>query len=279
MTQPLLTKPVSKGKAIFSWERAMIIAIRKPIGKWTYVALSIFGFLIPLLAWELTVMSGVVSHLFLPSPFRVWESLVHWQKSTLWEDIYVSVKQVVLGFVYASLIGVPVGMAIGLYKPIEGLLQAINDFFRYMPASAFIPLVLLWIGIGDAAKVSIIFIGVFFQIIVLTADAIRNIPQEILDAMFTMGASQSEVITLGVVRAAAPDVVNILRVNMGWAWTYLVVAELVAANRGLGFAIMQAQKFMDTPRIFAGIFVIGLLGVSFDLIFRGLSKIMFPWKS
>ncbi|MEY2342643.1 ABC transporter permease [Acidithiobacillus sp. IBUN Pt1247-S3] len=194
------------------------------------------------------------------------------------EDIYISVKQVVLGFIYASIIAVPIGLYIGLYKPVEGMLQAINDFFRYMPASAFIPLVLLWIGIGDSAKVSIIFIGVFFQIIVLVADAIRNVPQEYLDAMFTMGARQSEVVSMGVIRAAAPDIVNILRVNMGWAWTYLVVAELVAANRGLGFAIMQAQKFMDTPRIFSGIFVIGVLGVVFDLMFRLISKLLFPWK-
>jgi NitT/TauT family transport system permease protein len=204
---------------------------------------------------------------------------VHWQQGTLWEDTYISIKQVVLGFIYAAVIAIPLGIAIGLYKPVEGMLQAINDFFRYMPASAFIPLVLLWIGIGDSAKVSIIFIGVFFQIIVLTADAIRNVPQEYLDAMFTMGAKQSEVVALGVVHAAAPDIVNLLRVNMGWAWTYLVVAEMVAANRGLGFAIMQAQKFMDTPRIFAGIFVIGLLGVTFDLIFRGISRVLFPWKS
>jgi NitT/TauT family transport system permease protein len=257
----------------------MIFSIRKPIGKVTYTVLSILGFIIPLLVWQLVVRTGMVNHLFLPSPDRVWRSLVHWQQGTLWEDTYISIKQVVLGFIYAAVIAIPLGIAIGLYKPVEGMLQAINDFFRYMPASAFIPLVLLWIGIGDSAKVSIIFIGVFFQIIVLTADAIRNVPQEYLDAMFTMGAKQSEVVALGVVHAAAPDIVNLLRVNMGWAWTYLVVAEMVAANRGLGFAIMQAQKFMDTPRIFAGIFVIGLLGVTFDLIFRGISRVLFPWKS
>lgn len=257
----------------------MLLSIRKPINRTLYLSLSVLGFVVPLVFWQIMTSIGVVDHLFLPSPERVWESLVHWSSGTLQEDTYISVKQVVLGFLYASIIAVPLGLYIGLYKPVEGMLQPINDFFRYMPASAFIPLVLLWIGIGDSAKVSIIFIGVFFQIIVLTADAIRNVPQEYLDAMFTMGAKQSEVISLGVIKAAAPDILNILRVNMGWAWTYLVVAEMVAANRGLGFAIMQAQKFMDTPRIFAGIFIIGLLGVGFDLMFRIMSKILFPWRS
>ena len=144
-----------------------------------------------------------------------------------------------------------------------------------MPASAFIPLVLLWIGIGDSAKVSIIFIGVFFQIIVMVADAVRNVPQDYVEAMYTIGAKQSEVITLVILRGAAPDILNVLRVNMGWAWTYLVVAEMVAANRGLGFAIMQAQRFMDAPRIFVGVFIIGVLGVIFDLIFRILYFLLF----
>lgn len=256
----------------------MLLTIRKPIDRRLYLVLSILGFVIPLAGWQVVTSANLVGHLFLPSPLRVWESLVHWEKGTLWVDTYVSVEQVILGFIYAAIFAVPIGLYIGLYKPIEGILQAINDFFRYMPASAFIPLVLLWIGIGDSAKVSIIFIGVFFQIIVMTADAIRNVPQEYLDAMLTMGAKQSEVISMAVVRGAAPDILNLLRVNMGWAWTYLVVAELVAANRGLGFAIMQAQKFMDTPRIFAGIFIIGVLGVIFDLAFRLLAKLLFPWK-
>ena len=256
----------------------MLLTVRKPIDRNLYIILSVMGFLIPLVIWQLATSAGIVGHLFLPSPRRVFVSLVHWQSETLWEDMYISVKQVILGFLYAAFVAVPVGLYIGLYKPVEGMLQPINDFFRYMPASAFIPLVLLWVGIGDSAKVSIIFIGVFFQIIVMTADAVRNVPQEYLDPMYTMGAKQSEVVSLGVVRSSAPDILNLLRVNMGWAWTYLVVAEMVAANRGLGFAIMQAQKFMDTPRIFAGIFVIGVLGVIFDLMFRGLAIVIFPWK-
>ena len=113
----------------------------------------------------------------------------------------------------------------------------------------------------------------------MVADAVRNVPQDYVEAMYTMGAKQSEVITLVILRGVAPDILNVLRVNMGWAWTYLVVAEMVAANRGLGFAIMQAQRFMDTPRIFVGVFIIGVLGVIFDLIFRILYFLLFRWKT
>ena len=147
-----------------------------------------------------------------------------------------------------------------------------------MPASAFIPLVLLWIGIGESAKVSIIFIGVFFQIIVMVADAVRNVPQKYLEAAYTMGAKKGEILSYVIFRGAAPDIFNILRVNMGWAWTYLVIAEMVAADRGLGFAIMQAQRFMDTPKIFVGIIIIGFLGLLFDLSFRIMHRIFFAWS-
>ena len=256
----------------------MILKLRHPIARHTYMALSILGFVMPLLLWHLISSSGAVSPLFLPSPTRVFRSFEVWGHTTLLRDIYVSVKQVVLGFSYAALLAVPIGLYIGTFKVVEAAFQPINDFFRYMPASAFIPLVLLWIGIGDSAKVSIIFIGVFFQIIVMVADAVRNVPQDYVEAMYTMGAEQSEVITLVILRGAAPDILNDLRVNMGWAWTYLVVAEMVAANRGLGFAIMQAQRFMDTPRIFVGVFIIGVLGVIFDLIFRILYRLLFRWK-
>lgn len=252
--------------------------LRVPIRRDVYLIISILGFLVPLIVWQVVCSAHLVSSLFLPTPLQVWDAIKSWSSGTLGVDTYVSVKQVILGFVYAAVIAVPLGIYIGLFKPIEAALQPINDFFRYMPASAFIPLVLLWVGIGDSAKVSIIFIGVFFQIIVMTADVIRNVPQDYIDALYTMGARDSEVINLVVIRCAAPDILNILRVNMGWAWTYLVVAEMVAANRGLGFAIMQAQRFMDTPRIFGGIFIIGLLGVIFDLAFRTLYYIIFRWK-
>ena len=252
--------------------------IRDSIPRWVYISFSMAGFIAPLAAWQVMSNMHFFSALFLPSPERVFKSFERWAASNLWEDTYISTYRVVSGFLLAASIGMPIGIYIGTFKIVEAMLQPINDFVRYMPASAFIPLVLLWIGIGESAKISIIFIGVFFQIIVMVADAVRNIPQKYIEAAYTMGANKEEVLNLVIFKGAAPDIFNILRVNMGWAWTYLVIAEMVAADRGLGFSILQSQRFMDTPKIFAGIIIIGLLGLLFDLSFRIMHRVLFVWS-
>lgn len=258
------------------WRERM--RIRAAIPNWVYVLLSVFGFLLPLLVWQLVAASGWVGALFLPSPWAVVHSFVDWTYNGLSDDTLISIYRVVMGFVIAAVIGVPLGIYIGAYKWFEALLQPINDFVRYMPASAFIPLVLLWVGIGEGSKIAIIFIGVIFQIIVMVADAVRRVPENYLEVAYTMGATQGEVLGLVIWRSVLPELLDILRINMGWAWTYLVVAEMVAANSGLGFQILQSQRFLNTPKIFVGIFVIGLIGLLFDLAFRWIYRVVFPWK-
>lgn len=266
-------KPASGGAR---WRERM--RIRAAIPNWVYVLLSVFGFLLPLLVWQLVAASGWVGALFLPSPGAVVHSFVDWTYNGLSDDTLISIYRVVMGFVIAAVIGVPLGIYIGAYKWFEALLQPINDFVRYMPASAFIPLVLLWVGIGEGSKIAIIFIGVIFQIIVMVADAVRRVPENYLEVAYTMGATQGEVLGLVIWRSVLPELLDILRINMGWAWTYLVVAEMVAANSGLGFQILQSQRFLNTPKIFVGIFVIGLIGLLFDLAFRWIYRVVFPWK-
>ncbi|OIQ81144.1 putative aliphatic sulfonates transport permease protein SsuC [mine drainage metagenome] len=266
-------KPASGGAR---WRERM--RIRAAIPNWAYVLLSVFGFLLPLLVWQLVAASGWVGALFLPSPGAVVHSFVDWTHNGLSDDTLISIYRVVMGFVIAAVIGVPLGIYIGAYKWFEALLQPINDFVRYMPASAFIPLVLLWVGIGEGSKIAIIFIGVIFQIIVMVADAVRRVPENYLEVAYTMGATQGEVLGLVIWRSVLPELLDILRINMGWAWTYLVVAEMVAANSGLGFQILQSQRFLNTPKIFVGIFVIGLIGLLFDLAFRWIYRLVFPWK-
>ncbi|WP_297391440.1 ABC transporter permease [Acidiferrobacter sp.] len=257
--------------------RARLSRIRAPIPRALYVSLAVAGFLLPLAFWQALSAEHLVGGLFLPSPADVWMSLRHWYASGLMHDAGISIYRVVAGFMLAALIGVPLGLFIGAYKWCEALLQPINDFVRYMPASAFIPLVILWVGIGEGSKIAIIFIGVVFQIVVMVADAVRKLPDRYLEAAYTMGARPGEAMKLVVWRGTWPQIVDILRINMGWAWTYLVVAEMVAADSGLGFAILQAQRFLDTAKIFVGIIVIGLIGLAFDLMFRALHKRLFPW--
>lgn len=271
---PQLPQPRASGAR--RWKERM--RIRATIPKGVYVLLSVCGFLLPLITWQLVASSGWVGSLFLPSPADVVRSFADWMRNGLSGDTFISIYRVVMGFCIAAIIGVPLGLYIGAYKWFEALLQPINDFVRYMPASAFIPLVLLWVGIGEGSKIAIIFIGVIFQVIVMVADAVRRVPENYLEVAYTMGATQGEVLGLVVWRGILPELLDILRINMGWAWTYLVVAEMVAANSGLGFQILQSQRFLNTPKIFVGIFVIGLIGLLFDLAFRWAYRLAFPWK-
>lgn len=266
----------SAPSAASSWRQRL--RIRASIPRWVYITLSVCGFVVPLLVWQVVAGSGWVQPLFLPSPMDVVHSFVDWVGNGLSDDTLISIYRVVMGFVIAAAIGVPLGIYIGAYKWFEALLQPVNDFVRYMPASAFIPLVLLWVGIGEGSKIAIIFIGVIFQIIVMVADAVRRVPENYLEVAYTMGARQGEVMQLVIWRGILPELLDILRINMGWAWTYLVVAEMVAANSGLGFQILQSQRFLNTPKIFVGIFIIGLIGLLFDLAFRWIYRLAFPWK-
>jgi NitT/TauT family transport system permease protein len=146
-----------------------------------------------------------------------------------------------------------------------------------MPAVAFIPLVMLWLGIGESAKISIIFIGTFFQMVLMVADNVRLVPLAQIEAALTMGATRYEMIRLVLAQSARPAILDTLRITMGWAWTYLVVAELVAANSGLGYAILRAQRFLNTDTIFAGIILIGLIGLLMAQCFRWLHRRLYPW--
>ncbi|KEZ79251.1 ABC transporter permease [Salinisphaera hydrothermalis] len=257
--------------------RRPLLRLQQSIPRKVYVTLSILGFVLPLVAWELLSRSGLIDTMFLPTPGDVIEQGWTWAHSSLAQDTWASIVRVVSGFVLAACLGVPLGVFIGSFKAVEGFFQPINDFVRYMPAAAFIPLMILWVGIGEGSKIAIIFIGVFFQIIVMVADVVRQVPGSWLEASYTLGATRGEALRLVIWRGSLPPLINILRVNMGWAWTYLVVAEMVAANKGLGYAILQAQRFMNTSTIFAGILIIGVIGLLFDLFFRQLHRRLFPW--
>ena len=151
------------------------------------------------------------------------------------------------------------------------------EFIRYMPAVAFIPLIMVWAGIGEWAKILLIFIGCFFQLVLMVASDTRLVSKDLVQASFTLGASRWQAIQTVIIPAVQPRLLNTLRLMLGWAWTYLVVAELVAVNSGLGYAIMKAQRFLNTDQIFVGIIVIGLLGLISDRIFAFLNRRLYPW--
>lgn len=195
----------------------------------------------------------------------------------LLDDVWASTLRVVLGFLISALIAVPLGLWIGTYAPVAAFFEPLTDFIRYMPAVAFIPLVMLWLGVDESAKIAIIFIGTFFQMVLMVADNARAVPMTQIEAGQTMGGTNLELLRHVVFPSALPSLVDTLRITMGWAWSYLVVAELVAANSGVGFAILQAQRLVQTDKIFGGIILIGVIGLITDQIFRLIHRLAFPW--
>jgi len=256
----------------------MLWSIRQAIPRQVYLALASAGLIVPLLAWALLAASGVVDAVFMPGPGTVLTRIATWwREDNLLGDAAISIMRVVTGWALAALIALPLGLFIGSWRAMQALLEPLTDFIRYMPAVAFVPLVMLWVGIDEGAKVAIIFIGTFFQMVLMVAEDVRRVPMAQIEAAQTMGATRAEVIEQVIIPSAKPALLDTLRVTMGWAWTYLVVAELVAANSGLGFAILKAQRFLQTDKIFAGILLIGLIGLAIDQGFRLVHRRAFPW--
>jgi NitT/TauT family transport system permease protein len=175
------------------------------------------------------------------------------------------------------IVGVILGILAGCFAAAEAFIQPVIEFLRYLPVPAFVPLIMVWVGIGEEAKIAVIFIGTLFQLIPMVADDIRSVPEDYINAAYTLGAKRFTVLRKVIIPAMMPRLMDTLRMMMGWAWTYLVVAELVAANSGLGYSILKAQRYLKTPTIFSGILIIGLLGLIIDRSFGFISKKLFAW--
>ena len=252
--------------------------IRGYLNRREFLFFAAIGLITPFVGWWLLANSGVMDKVFLPSPMDVLTRVYHWfEDDNLMGDAWISIYRVTVGFLMSAVIAVPLGVMIGTYRPMQALFEPLTDFIRYMPAVAFIPLVMLWVGIDEGSKIAIIWIGTFFQMVLMVAEDIRRVPMAQIEAAQTMGAGSEEIVSLVVFQSAKPALLDTMRITMGWAWTYLVVAEMVAANSGLGYAILKAHRFLQTDKIFAGIILIGLIGLVMDQLFRLLHRKSFPW--
>lgn len=252
--------------------------VRGTLPKATYVTVAVAGFLTMLGLWWGLSASGAVNPLFLPTPPQVVHRFFSWyREGTLVSDTQISVLRVMGGFVISTAMAIPLGVSIGAFRPVQAFFEPLVEFARYLPAVAFVPLVLLWVGIGEGSKITIIWIGTFFQQVLLIAEDVRRVPDAQIEAAQTMGATRGETLQLVLFKSALPAIVDTLRVTLGWAWTYLVVAELVASNSGLGFAILQAQRFLQTGKILVGILMIGAIGLATDQCMRLIHRFAFPW--
>jgi NitT/TauT family transport system permease protein len=251
---------------------------REPIPSSLYVFLTFGSFGFFLVVWAILTYGGLIDPLFLPSPGRVFEAGYDlFSELNFSTDILNSVYRVMAGFLLAAVIGVPLGLIMGTFKAAEAFTEPVVGFVRYMPASAFIPLFILWLGIGDVEKIAIIFVGSFFQLVLMVAVVAKNVHKDLLETAYTLGARRLQVIRKVLLPASMPGILDTLRIIVGWAWTYIIVAELVASASGIGYMIISSQRMLRTANIIFGILTIGMLGLITDYFFKWLYRRLFPW--
>lgn len=255
-----------------------LLDLRTDIPRRWYIGAGVAFIAVFLFAWAAATWLHWVSPIFLPGPDAVLAELQDQATSgVLWADLWASVYRITVGWIVSTLLAVPIGILMGNFRLFEGLFEPFVDLVRYMPAVAFVPLTILWLGVGDTQKFAILFIGVFFQEVLLIMDNVKTVPRDMIQVSYTFGLSRGEILRSVILPAAMPGIWDTFRITIGWAWTYLVVAELVAANVGLGYRIMRAQRFLETDQIILGILVIGVLGLATDYLFKWSYRRLFPW--
>ncbi|MBI5274889.1 MAG: ABC transporter permease [Burkholderiales bacterium] len=250
----------------------------QPVSPGARIALGVSFFVLFVAFWSAITFGGIVPKTFLADPVQMllsgWELLT---KHGFAKDIGMTVWRVVGGFLIAAAIAVPLGVLMGAYKPVEAFFEPFVSFARYLPASAFIPLLILWAGIGEAQKLAVIFIGSFFQLVLMIAVSVGNTRRDLVEAAYTLGAGDRGIVTRVLLPSSAPEIAETLRMVLGWAWTYVIVAELIGASSGIGHMITDSQALLATDQIIFGIIVIGLIGLVTDFAFKALNMKLFPW--
>ncbi|KWR90956.1 ABC transporter permease [Cupriavidus sp. IDO] len=230
--------------------------------------------------WAVVTLGGFVPRTFLADPMTMAkEGVILFTQYNFIGDIGMTVWRVVGGFVLAAVLAVPLGIFMGAYKAAEAFFEPFVSFCRYLPASAFIPLLILWAGIGETQKLLVIFIGSFFQIVLMVAVAVGGARKDLVEAAYTLGANSAGIVRRVLIPGAAPEIAEILRLVLGWAWTYVIVAELIGSSSGIGHMITDSQALLNTGQIIFGIIVIGCIGLVSDLVFKRANQRLFPWSS
>ncbi|WP_438036607.1 ABC transporter permease [Sorangium sp. So ce204] len=254
------------------------LALGRPVSARVRLALGAASFLATLAAYAgLTGRDGVNTALA-PTLASIGRATAEALGSAeLWLDVRYSFLRVTAGFVAAALLAVPLGVLAGAFRSIAALIEPPTEFLRYVPVPALIPLVMIAAGIGEGAKVLLVFLGTFFQLLLMTADEVRRVPAPLLQVSQSLGATRREIVWRVLAPAALPGIWSALRMCNGWAWSYVVVAELVAATEGLGFRVLRFYRFIQTPSIYAYLAVLGAIGLGLDWAFGAAHRRLFRW--
>ncbi|GGP26616.1 taurine ABC transporter permease TauC [Silvimonas amylolytica] len=233
--------------------------------------------------WSVTTI-GVIQPLFLPSPVAVahqfWIVTSHgFADATLWQHLAASLTRIVLALFAAIAFAVPVGIAIGLSPRISAVLDPLIEFYRPVPPLAYLPLIVIWFGIGELSKVLLIYLAIFAPIAIATAAGVRSADPARVRAAQSLGANRWQLVRYVILPGALPDILTGVRIGLGTGWSTLVAAELVAATRGLGFMVQSAAQFLVTDVVVLGIVVIAVIAFALELGLRAMQRRLTPWMN
>ncbi|WP_330543952.1 taurine ABC transporter permease TauC [Aeromonas hydrophila] len=257
------------------------IRLRWPLPRRLGVSLLTLGALLAL--WWLVARLGLISPLFLPPPAQVLQQFATlagpqgFMDATLWQHLAASLQRILIALVAATLCGVTVGLAMGLSPTLRGMLDPLIELYRPVPPLAYLPLMVIWFGIGETSKVLLIYLAIFAPVAMATLAGVQGAKQVRLRAARALGANRWQVLWYVIVPGALPDILTGLRIGLGVGWSTLVAAELIAATRGVGFMVQAAGEFLATDVVLAGILVIALIAFTLELGLRALQRRLTPW--
>jgi NitT/TauT family transport system permease protein len=259
--------------------RNSIWAIRQPLPRGTATVLAFVMPIVVLGAWCVISYGHFAPNDFLPSPTEVIRGTLQlFIQYDLVDAIFVSTKRILFAFLLASAVALPLGVLMGAFSPINSLFDSIVAPLRYMPISAFIPLLILWFGIYESEKIAFLFLGVFVYLLPVVVSAIRQVPEELVQTALTLGASKWQVVRTVLLPAALPEIFDSFRVMNAISWTYVILAEAVNPEHGLGYMVELARTHQKASWSFAGLIVIGGIGLITDQVIRMISALLFRWK-
>ncbi|AMK33481.1 taurine ABC transporter permease TauC [Pseudomonas mosselii] len=256
-----------------------VVKPRKPLStRW----ISTLTLATLLLGWWLVTAAGWIEPLFLPSPADIlakgWTLLTQgYMDASLWQHLGASLGRIGLALVAATLTAIPVGLAIGYNRVARGILDPLIEFYRPIPPLAYLPLIVIWCGIGELSKVLLIYLAIFAPIAIATATGVRTVDPAKLRAAQSLGATRAQLIRHVILPSALPDILTGIRIGLGVGWSTLVAAELIAATSGLGFMVQSAAQFLVTDVVVLGILLIALIAFALEMGLRALQRKLVPW--
>jgi len=244
--------------------------------------ISAAAVLVAIFAWWLVTATGLVKPLFMPAPAAVWDAFVAastegYRGFLLWEHLAISLQRLFIAFLLALAIAVPLGMLVAASRTLETIVDPFVNFYRPLPPLAYYTLLVIWFGIGEQSKVLLLLLAAFPPLFIATVQGVRGVRRERIDAARSLGAGRAKTFRYVVFPSILPDIFTGIRVAVGFTYTTVVAAEMVAAKTGIGWLVLDASRFLQTSYVFMGIIVMGVTGILLDAIVKAAQRRAVPW--